>query len=43
MFTHFRDDWSKVMHTGMSQDRSWQESARGYVQVYERAQAAAMK
>lgn len=43
MYTHFRDDWSKVMHTGMSQDRSWQESARGYVQVYERAQAAAMK
>ena len=41
--TAFRDHalWSRLMQVGMRQDFSWTRSARAYVQVYERALAAA--
>jgi starch synthase len=29
--------WLSLMRTGMRQDFSWEQSARAYVQVYERA------
>jgi starch synthase len=34
-----RDTWRRIQRAGMSQDFSWDASARQYVKVYERAAA----
>jgi starch synthase len=35
-----REKWDKLMHSAMSYDFSWSESARGYIRLYEKAGAA---
>ena len=35
-----RQAWTQLMRTGMLQDHSWEQSARQYVNVYERAAVA---
>jgi starch synthase len=40
LFSHDRATWQQLIRTGMAQDFSWENSARHYVELYERIAAA---